>query len=104
MAARKRAPADDQNPANEQGPSEDTASADERAPAGHVAPADDLAVKLARALFRADKWDPVRDQSALFQWEDHHTTYRARARRLLRTFEKDGLALSIAPGAPATEC
>ncbi len=49
---------------------------------------------LARSLFRSDKWDPDRDVTKPFEWDEHRSIYIRRANRLLRTFEKDGLKLS----------
>lgn len=59
---------------------------------------DEQKLALARALFRTDKWDPERDASQPFDWEPQRAAYITKADRLLRTFEKDGLALSM--GAP----
>lgn len=56
---------------------------------------------LARSLYRADKWDPERDNSKPFEWDDHRQTYLRRANRLMRTFEKDGLGLTQVPVAAA---
>lgn len=58
---------------------------------------DETKLALARALFRADKWDPDRDATQPFEWEAQRAAYITRADRLLRTFEKDGLALSQVP-------
>jgi hypothetical protein len=61
---------------------------------------DELKLALARSLFRADKWAPERDATRPFDWEPQRAAYIARADRLLRTFAKDGLDLSIAPLPP----
>lgn len=58
---------------------------------------DETKLALARALFRADKWDPDRDAAQPFEWESQRAAYIIRADRLLRTFAKDGLALSQVP-------
>lgn len=63
-----------------------------RKPGGKVG---ELKLALARSLFRADKWDPARDQSDPFEWELHRNLYVDKADRLLRTFTKDGLTLAI---------
>lgn len=54
---------------------------------------------LARSLFRADKWDPARDGTQPFAWESQRAAYITKADRLLRTFEKDGLKLSVTDSA-----
>jgi hypothetical protein len=57
--------------------------------------ADSIELMLARALFRSDKWDPARDAATPFEWEPQRAAYLAKASRLARTFEKDGLQVSI---------
>lgn len=60
-----------------------------------------IELMLARSLFRADKWDPDRDNSKPFEWDDQRQTYLKRANRLIRTFEKDGLGLARVSALPA---
>ena len=67
----------------------ETASAD--APA---APREDIQLLLARSLFRADKWDPERDANAPFEWEPQRSDYLARAARLIRLLDKDGMEVT----------
>jgi hypothetical protein len=59
---------------------------------------DSTELMLARSLFRSDKWDPNRDANAPFEWEEMRALYIQKANRLLRTFEKDGLQVSVKTG------
>ena len=56
---------------------------------------DSLELMVARSLFRSDKWDPSRDANEPFEWEDRRALYIQKANRLIRTFEKDGLQVSV---------
>lgn len=58
------------------------------------APVGELELALARALFKCEKWDPVRDKDEPFDWQTHKRRFVVDAQRLLRTFEKDGLELT----------
>ena len=91
MAARRttKTPAGETEAANDAAPaatSPDSASA--------AAPREDIQLLLARSLFRADKWDPERDANAPFEWEPQRSDYLARAARLIRLLDKDGLEVA----------
>ena len=58
-------------------------------------PATELELALDRSLYRNDKWDPARDREQPSAWEPRRDAYVDVARRLLRTFEKDGLSLMM---------
>lgn len=81
-------------PASDAPASERTTTSDPSARTSSGASREDIQLLLARSLFRADKWDPARDANAPFEWDPQRADYLARAARLIRLLDKDGLEVS----------